>query len=84
MNSEEAKIRKAFGDKDWQEVKTNDTWQLFKIMAEFVEGFEKLSRIGPCVSIFGSARTAVTVTSVRPTPGPAGGANQPAGLGHHR
>ena len=59
MNSEEAKIRKAFVDKDWQEVKTNDTWQLFKIMAEFVEGFEKLSRIGPCVSIFGSARTAV-------------------------
>ncbi len=59
MNSEEAKIRKAFVDKDWQEIKTNDTWQLFKIMAEFVEGFEKLSRIGPCVSIFGSARTAV-------------------------
>ncbi len=59
MNSEEAKIRKAFVEKDWQEVKTNDTWQLFKIMAEFVEGFEKLSRIGPCVSIFGSARTAV-------------------------
>src|SRR6188474_1482772 len=57
MNSEEAKIRKAFGDKDWQEVKTNDTWQLFKIMSEFVEGFEKMSRIGPCVSIFGSART---------------------------
>ena len=59
MNSEEAKIRRAFGDKDWQEVKTNDTWQLFKIMAEFVEGFEKLAKIGPCVSIFGSARTAV-------------------------
>lgn len=59
MNSEEAKIRKAFGEKDWQEIKTNDTWQLFKIMAEFVEGFEKLSRIGPCVSIFGSARTPV-------------------------
>ncbi len=59
MNSEEAKIRKAFVEKDWQEVKTNDIWQLFKIMAEFVEGFEKLSRIGPCVSIFGSARTAV-------------------------
>jgi len=57
MNSEEAKIRKAFSDKDWQEIKTEDTWQIFKIMAEFVEGFEKLSRIGPCVSIFGSART---------------------------
>lgn len=56
MTSEEAKIRKAFTDKDWQEIRTEDTWQIFKIMAEFVEGFEKLSRIGPCVSIFGSAR----------------------------
>jgi hypothetical protein len=57
MNSEEAKIRRAFTDKDWQEVRTNDTWAIFKIMAEFVEGFEKLSKIGPCVSVFGSART---------------------------
>jgi uncharacterized protein (TIGR00730 family) len=57
MNSDDAKIRKAFTDKDWQEIKTEDTWQLFKIMAEFVEGFEKLSKTGPCVSIFGSART---------------------------
>ena len=57
MTSDEAKIRKAFTDKDWQEVRTEDTWQIFKIMAEFVEGFEKLSKIGPCVSIFGSART---------------------------
>ncbi|MFI5218429.1 MAG: TIGR00730 family Rossman fold protein [Bacteroidia bacterium] len=56
MTSDEAKIRKAFTDKDWQEVRTEDTWQIFKIMAEFVEGFEKLSKIGPCVSIFGSAR----------------------------
>lgn len=57
MTSEEAKIRKAFTDKDWQEIRTEDTWQIFKIMAEFVEGFEKMSKIGPCVSIFGSART---------------------------
>ena len=57
MNLEEAKIRQAFTDKDWQEVKAQDTWQIFKIMAEFVEGFEKMSKIGPCVSIFGSART---------------------------
>jgi uncharacterized protein (TIGR00730 family) len=35
----------------------DDTWRLFRIMAEFVEGFETLSRIGPCVTIFGSART---------------------------
>jgi hypothetical protein len=43
--------------KDWSEIKTNDSWAIFKIMAEFVEGFEKMSKIGPCVSIFGSART---------------------------
>ena len=54
---DEEKIRRAFTEKDWQEIKTQDTWQIFKIMAEFVDGFEKLSKIGPCVSIFGSART---------------------------
>jgi hypothetical protein len=43
--------------KNWNEVKTNDSWAIFKIMGEFVSGYEKLSRIGPCVSIFGSART---------------------------
>ncbi len=57
MSAEEDKIRKAFIEKDWQEIKTQDTWWMFKMMAEFVEGFEKLSKIGPCVSIFGSART---------------------------
>ncbi|MEO8795095.1 MAG: TIGR00730 family Rossman fold protein [Daejeonella sp.] len=56
MTSEE-KIRSAFENKDWQEIKVTDSWQIFKIMAEFVDGFEKLARIGPCVSIFGSART---------------------------
>ena len=43
--------------KGWNNIKTNDSWTLFKIMGEFVNGFEKLSLIGPCVSIFGSART---------------------------
>jgi uncharacterized protein (TIGR00730 family) len=57
MNFDEAKIRRAFSDKDWQEIKAHDTWQIFKVMAEFVDGFDKLSKIGPCVSIFGSART---------------------------
>ena len=38
-------------------MKSHDSWEIFKIMGEFVEGFERLSRIGPCVSIFGSART---------------------------
>ncbi len=41
---------------DWHEKKAKDTWQIFKIIAEFVDGFEKLSQIGPCVAIFGSAR----------------------------
>ena len=43
--------------KGWNEIKTNYSWSVFKIMGEFVDGFEKLSKIGPCVSIFGSART---------------------------
>ena len=54
---EEEKIRKAFIEKDWNQIKTYDSWQIFKVIAEFVEGFEKLARIGPCVSVFGSART---------------------------
>ncbi|MEN2992999.1 MAG: TIGR00730 family Rossman fold protein [Bacteroidia bacterium] len=43
--------------RDLREKRATDTWQIFRIMAEFVEGFETLSRIGPCVSIFGSARS---------------------------
>jgi len=53
----EDKIRKAFAQKDWNDVKASDSWQIFKIMSEFVNGFEKMQQIGPCVSIFGSART---------------------------
>lgn len=57
MASSEEKIIKAFKHKNWNEIKTSDSWQIFKIMAEFVEGFEKMASIGPCVSLFGSART---------------------------
>ena len=56
MNNED-KIKQAFQDRDWNEIKTHDSWVIFKVMAEMVEGFEKLAKIGPCVSIFGSART---------------------------
>lgn len=42
--------------KDWNEIKANDSWALFKIMGEFVHGYERMSEIGPCVSVFGSAR----------------------------
>lgn len=54
--TEDRKIKEKFNHKTWNEIKTNDSWAIFKIMAEFVEGYEKLSKIGPCVSIFGSAR----------------------------
>ncbi|MFA0961782.1 TIGR00730 family Rossman fold protein [Roseivirga sp. BDSF3-8] len=57
LNEDEIKIRQAFKDRDWNEIKIADSWAIFKIMSEFVEGFEKLTKIGPCVSIFGSART---------------------------
>lgn len=51
------KIRRAFKRKNWNEQRTNDSWGIFKVMSEFVQGYDTLSRIGPCVSIFGSART---------------------------
>lgn len=54
---DEARIKEAFQDRDWNEIKSADSWVIFKVMAEFVEGFDKLAKIGPCVSIFGSART---------------------------
>ncbi|MBI3502344.1 MAG: TIGR00730 family Rossman fold protein [Bacteroidetes bacterium] len=56
-NKDDARIREAFEQKDWSDIKATDAWQIFRIMSEFVEGFEKMSKIGPCVSVFGSART---------------------------
>lgn len=43
--------------KQWTEMKGENSWTMFKVLAEFVDGFERLNRIGPCVSIYGSART---------------------------
>lgn len=54
--AEEDRIRNAFKDKDWAEIKGANSWMIFKVMSEFVEGLEKLAKIGPCVTIFGSAR----------------------------
>ncbi len=54
---QEEAIRRALKERDWSEIKSSDSWAIFKVMSEFVNGFEKLSKIGPCVSIFGSART---------------------------
>lgn len=57
MGEDEKRIKQALSEKTWSEIKSKDSWQIFKMMAEFVDGFETLSRIGPCVSVFGSART---------------------------
>ena len=57
MSLDDKKIRRAFKEKNWNSIRTSDSWQIFKIMSEFVEGFETMSKIGPCVSVFGSART---------------------------
>ena len=43
--------------KNWNEIKSNDSWSIFKIMSEFVYAYDKMSKIGPCISVFGSART---------------------------
>jgi uncharacterized protein (TIGR00730 family) len=54
--SDDDRVREAITPKDWNEIKTHDSWSVFKIMSELVDGYEKLARIGPCVTIFGSAR----------------------------
>ncbi len=48
---------KRFAPDDFDQTHSEDVWSIFKIMGEFVEGYNKLFKIGPCVSIFGSART---------------------------
>lgn len=50
-------INESLKQKPWHEIRSNDSWVIFKVMAEFVNGYETMARIGPCVSIFGSART---------------------------
>jgi uncharacterized protein (TIGR00730 family) len=60
MMNDDQRIRQAFKRKNWNETRTNDSWGIFKVMSEFVAGYDTLSKIGPCVSIFGSARTPET------------------------
>jgi hypothetical protein len=57
FTNDDDKIKDKLTQKNWNEVRTNDSWAIFKIMSEFVNGYESMARIGPCVSIFGSART---------------------------
>ncbi len=55
--NEDHRIQDKLIHKTWTEIRTNDSWAIFKIMSEFVNGYESMARIGPCVTIFGSART---------------------------
>jgi uncharacterized protein (TIGR00730 family) len=54
---DDKKLKESLKQRTWNEIKTNDSWAIFKVMSEFVNGYETMGRIGPCVSIFGSART---------------------------
>ena len=53
----DSRIVNKFIQRNWNETKSNDSWSIFKILGEFVEGYDRMGQIGPCVSIFGSART---------------------------
>ena len=57
-SQEDKRLQESFRQKTWDETVTKDSWMVFKIMAEFVDGYEKMAKLGPCVSIFGSARLA--------------------------
>lgn len=56
QNQEPKKVPNGFKPKSWVQIKAQDSWSVFKIMAEIVDGYEELARIGPCVAVFGSAR----------------------------
>ena len=43
--------------KQWSKMKGENSWTMFKVISEFVDSFEIMNKIGPCISIFGSART---------------------------
>lgn len=58
MENNELKTHEKHPMKQWGTVlKGENSWTMFKVISEFVEGFETLNHAGPCVSIFGSART---------------------------
>jgi len=46
--------------KRWTKIKGENSWTMFKVIAEFVDGFETMNNLDPCISIFGSARTKPT------------------------
>ena len=66
MNEKEiSRLQKEFKPKTWTQTKAHDSWSVFKIMAEVVDGYEEMARIGPCVAVFGSARTKETISIIK-------------------
>lgn len=57
MEKTEFKIKKPYRERSWTQINASNSWAIFRIMSEFVDAYEKMNRIGPCISIFGSART---------------------------
>ena len=57
FSEEDNRIKESLTQKSWNEIRSNDSWAIFKIMSEFENGYEKMSHISPCVSIFGSTNT---------------------------
>ncbi|MCG2794188.1 MAG: TIGR00730 family Rossman fold protein [Weeksellaceae bacterium] len=53
---DDKRLKESLRQKTWDETITKDSWMVFRVMSEFVDGYEKMASIGPCVSIFGSAR----------------------------
>lgn len=57
MSLEEFRKKKAYRQRNWTQVNASNSWSMFRIMSEFVDAYDKMDKIGPCISIFGSART---------------------------
>ena len=57
MSLDDFKKKRPFKQRSWTQVNASNSWSMFRIMSEFVEAYEKMDKIGPCISIFGSART---------------------------
>ena len=57
MSKLKFKKKKPYHDKAWTHLNASNSWAVFRIMSEFVEAYETMNRIGPCISVFGSART---------------------------
>jgi len=49
--------KRPYKDKAWTQLNASNSWAVFRIMSEFVEAYERMNKIGPCISIFGSARS---------------------------